>query len=141
MTKRSRKRNPNKKQKKKLKAQIPKQLKTTLTSKTTEFNYRWNFVPRLRNTLRKYINPIKKILTQKPIEEVQLDIEITLKELISCCSPTNNYKLGQVIIILQQALFVNGLIPNDNAIFIYEQQRKQDEYIILLTATHQQLGQ
>ncbi|RIB23028.1 hypothetical protein C2G38_2172444 [Gigaspora rosea] len=50
---------------------------------------------------------------QKPVEEVQIDIEITIKELISRCSPTNNYRLKQVIVVLQQALEGKSLIPND----------------------------
>ncbi|RIB08397.1 hypothetical protein C2G38_2211773 [Gigaspora rosea] len=92
------------------------------------------------NTLRKYINPTEEILTQRPIEEIQLDIKITIKELISRCSPTSNHRLEQTLIVLQQALSVNGLIPNDTAIFVHEQQQKQTEYLTLLTATHQQLG-
>ncbi|RIB19095.1 hypothetical protein C2G38_2182744 [Gigaspora rosea] len=99
MSKRSRKRKLNKKQKKKLLSKIPK----------------------FKNTLRKYINPTEEILMQKPIEEIQLDIEITIKELISHCLPTSNYRLEQTLIVLQQALSVNSLIPNDTAIFVHEQ--------------------
>ncbi|RIB12036.1 hypothetical protein C2G38_2201805 [Gigaspora rosea] len=99
-----------------------------------------NFIPRLRNTLRKYIKPTEEILIQIPIEEVQLDIEVTIKELISHCSPTSNHRLEQTLVVLQQALEVNGLIPNDTAIFVHEQQQRQTEYINLLTATYQQIG-
>ncbi|RIB01645.1 hypothetical protein C2G38_2230191 [Gigaspora rosea] len=137
---RSRKRNPNKKYKKKLIAKIPKQLKESITPENAKFNYQWNFIPRLGNILRKYIKPTEEILMQRPIEEVQLDIEVTIKELISRCSPTSNHRLGQTLVVLQQALEVNGLIPNDTAIFVHEQQQRQTEYINLLTATNQQIG-
>ncbi|RIB30152.1 hypothetical protein C2G38_2027108 [Gigaspora rosea] len=140
MTKRSRKRNPNRRHKKKLVAKIPKQLKERTTPENAKFNYQWNFIPRLRNTLRKFIKPTEEILTQRPIEEVQLDIEVTVKELISRCLPTSNHRLGQTLVVLQQTLEVNSLIPNDTAIFVHEQQQRQAEYISLLTATYQQIG-
>ncbi|RIB12422.1 hypothetical protein C2G38_2145066, partial [Gigaspora rosea] len=133
------KRNPNRRHKKKLVAKIPKQLKESITPENAKFNYQWNFIPRLRNTLRKFIKPTEEILTQKPIKEVQLDIEVTVKELISRCSPTSNHKLGQTLVVLQQTLEVNGLIPNDTTIFVHEQQQRQAEYISLLTATYQQI--
>ncbi|RIB18620.1 hypothetical protein C2G38_2036742 [Gigaspora rosea] len=140
MTKRSRKRNSNRRHKKKLVAKIPKQLKERIIPENAKFNYQWNFIPRLRNTLRKFIKPTEEILTQRPIEEIQLDIEVTVKELITRCSPTSNHRLGQTLVVLQQALEVNGLIPNDTAIFVHEQQQRQTEYISLLTATYQQIG-
>src|SRR5260364_152125 len=143
MTKRSRKKNPNRKHKRNIAKQViraSRQLKRDLTTETARFNYQWNFVPRIRNSLRKYINPNEEILNQRPIEEIQLDIEITLKELISRCTPTSNHRIGQTIVGIQQILGVNGLMLNDNHIFVHQEQAKQNQYIDLLSATYFALG-
>src|ERR1700752_631560 len=101
-----------------------------------QFKYIWFF----SNNLSRF-NPVKEILEQRTKFQIIQDIEISCTRLIARLQPTNNYKIGAILILLQAIKdLAPAIVTPTRVIFNYDSKKTQDLYIRKLDILQAQLG-
>ena len=101
-----------------------------------QFRYIW-FFP--NNPSR--FNPEKEILQQRTKDQIIKDIKESCTRLIARLQPTNNYKIGAVLILLQTIKDLAPAIATPTGVtFNYDSGKIQDLYIKKLDTLQTQLG-
>src|ERR1700752_4417820 len=101
-----------------------------------QFRYIWFF----SNNLSRF-DPVKEILEQRTKLQIIQDVEISCTRLIARLQPTNNYKIGAILILLQAIKDLAPAIETPTGvIFNHNSKKTQDLYIRKFNVLQAQLG-